>query len=117
MIKRALIVDKRYGELILSGKKNWELRTNKVNVRGLIGIIFIGEVGFIQGEVRLVGCMPRQSITALESTQDKHHAPRELYHTHNVPWILDHAVKFDVPKIYKPKPGQQIWVRYDDNKQ
>lgn len=52
---RALIVRQPWIDLILSGKKTWEMRGAKINVRGRIGLIEQG-TGLIFGETKLTFC-------------------------------------------------------------
>ena len=52
-----LIIKPKWADLILSGKKTWEIRGSRTNICGTIGIIKSGS-SQIFGTVDLVDCMP-----------------------------------------------------------
>ena len=55
--ERSLIVKKEWLDLILAGKKPWEMRSTKTKIRGWINLIESGS-GLIIGESHLSDCLP-----------------------------------------------------------
>lgn len=54
LIEKAFIVKERWGNLILSGLKPWEIRGTGTQVRGRVGVIFSG-TGMVYGSVEITG--------------------------------------------------------------
>ena len=113
-LERALIVEGFWIELILSGLKTWEMRTDMTSVRGRIGLIEKGK-GLIVGEVDLIDSLPpllprdyfyyicRHRITKRDGAADKW----------RYPWVLKNAKRYDKPVPYFHPQGAVIWVRLD----
>ena len=110
-MKRALIVRQPWIDLILSGKKIWEMRSKPTNIRGLIGLIEQG-TGLIVGE-----CIITESD---DTTLDSHE--RGLFHgNHRVDdysllekwcyvWELEGAKRYKKPIPYNHPQGAVTWV-------
>jgi predicted transcriptional regulator len=106
-----LIVKKPYARLIVQGKKKWELRTTKTNIRGRIGIAESG-TGEIIGEIDLVDSLERIDIDTAVLNQTKHKLQDiGLIEKWCFPWVLENAVEYNNPKKYHHKPGAVIWIK------
>ncbi len=111
-MERALIVRQPWVDLILSGKKTWEMRSKPTKVRGLIGLIEQG-TGLIVGECNIVESDPIK-LDAIEYGF--------YYCNHRVDdygllekwcyaWELEGAKRYDQPMHYKHPKGAVTWVR------
>lgn len=111
-IKRAFIVKRYWGEKILSGEKNIEVRSKGTNIRERVGVIFDG---MIQGEVDIVGSMQFNEET-WQLSKNNHKVNKEfceLHYKNPHGWILKDAKAYVQPKEYKSKQGQVIWVNLE----
>lgn len=108
----ALIVKEPWVSLILDGKKTWEIRGSRTQIRGTIALIKSG-TGKVLGTVELVDS---KELTPEEyaSNQDKHCVPVESFasmpykRTHA--WVLVNPVRYKEPQPYKHPQGAVIWV-------
>ena len=110
-IYRALIIRKPWIDLILSGRKTWEMRSRPTNIRGRIGLIEQGS-GFIVGECNLDHC--GESITNYNLGWGDHlHliSDRDLLVKWHVPWVLSCARRYEKPIPYKHPRGAVTWVK------
>ena len=114
MITRALIVKKKWLDLILSGEKTWEMRSAPTKIRGRIGLIESGS-GLIVGDVYLVG-----STFPLNSRRDammaiKYHQVSDygLLEKWKYPWIMINAKRYDNPIPYNHPKGAVVWVKVE----
>lgn len=110
---KGLIIKPKWAELILQGKKTIEVRGNKTNIRGTIGIIESGSKK-VFGTAELFHCT--------EFTKEKFEIWRnehkldityiELLKIYPKPWAwcFTDIKKYDEPKTYKHKQGCVIWV-------
>ena len=109
--KRALVVKKQWLDLILTGRKTWEIRGSSTTKRGWIHFAESQAGGKLMGRARLVSChpVPRKSF----DQQFDHHCVPCLdmvpYHPPYA-WVLKDAEKFENPFEYKHKKGAVIWV-------
>lgn len=110
MIERALIVDKPWIDLILSGEKIWEMRSRSTNIRGRIGLIEKGS-GLIVGEVDIVNSL----VLGLPYLKDKIHKHQVddfgLLEKWNVAWVLQYPGRYKEPVPYKHPKGAVVWVK------
>lgn len=109
MIERALIVDKPWIDLILSGDKTWEMRSRPTNIRGRVGLIEKGS-GLIVGEVDIVNSLS----LGLQYLKDKIHKHQvddfALLEKWNHAWVLNAPVRYKEPVPYKHPKGAVVWV-------
>jgi len=110
---KGLIIKEKWLNLILAGKKTWEIRNNtttKVGTR--IGLIKSGS-GKVFGECDLVASIPLTKEKLLQNI-DKHHISKESINliTYKNPhaWVLSNVKKYTSPVLYKHKNGSVIWV-------
>ncbi len=98
-----LKIKQKWIELILSGKKTWEIRRQKTNITGLMGL---GYREKRYGTAYLMGC-EKFSIDELVKHFDEHQVPEiELRKyvtkggkTHGFAWFLKDARRTAVKKI------------------
>lgn len=108
---KALIIKQPYIELILSGKKTWEMRATKTAIRGRIALIEQG-TGLIVGEVTLKGNGPEiKDMGAAAATQHLHKVDElHLLQKWRFPWILEDVKRYKTPVPYSHPKGAVIWV-------
>lgn len=107
-----LIIKEKWLELILAGKKTWEIRGSRTKKRGTIYLIKSGS-GQIVGQVDLIGCME------LANEQYERNSSRHCIGTgfsrlpYKKPyaWILDNAIRYKKPIPYTHPQGAVIWVK------
>lgn len=110
---KCLIIKQPWIELILSGKKTWEMRSRPTNIRGRIGLIEQG-TGLIVGEAELTDCM--ESITNFDIGYCQHlHKIEdiELLEKWHIPWVLENAKRYEKPIPYKHPQGAVVWVNVE----
>lgn len=109
---RALIIKEHWlNEMFYNGKV-WEMRTQKTNIRGKIGLIQSG-TGMIIGEANLFNC----SKEPIEKIQEyiKYHriVDLNLLDKWKYAWHLKEIRKFKKPIPYNHPKGAVIWVKID----
>lgn len=126
---RGLVVKAPWVDLILSGKKTWEIRGARTNIRGKIDLIQSG-TGLIYGSADLVECEGPLRTRTLNDNKDKHCIPTTFFdpdlsffqipETNNeaympykktYAWVLQNAKRFKKPVPYKHPMGAIIWVK------
>ncbi|MGO8038273.1 DUF4357 domain-containing protein [Rhizobium leguminosarum] len=114
---RGLIIRQPWIDLILSGKKTWEMRTKATNVRGVIALIR-AKSGLIFGTARLVGSRAPLGQRDYMSHRDKHAIPdamlEEVIENGWVhPWVLDQIRALSRPVPYMHPSGAVTFVNLD----
>jgi len=111
---RALIVRPEWLEMILDGFKPWEMRSRRVSIRGVIGLIEAGS-GLIRGQANLIDSLEPLSVAEFRKNVNKHKIPyrgcEHLAEKWNFPWVLDNAKRFETPIRYRHPKGAVTWVR------
>lgn len=112
MITRALIIKKKWLDLILSGEKVWEMRSRPTTIRGPIGLIESGS-GLIVGHAYLtasdiVDPSIRRKTFVFHSVSDQ-----DMLEKYPYAWVLTGASKYDKPIPYKHPKGAVIWVNLE----
>jgi hypothetical protein len=106
----ALTVKKEWLDLILAGKKTWEIRGTSTDRRGLIHFAQSGS-GQLRGRAKLVGCRQLDRDTFMQH--------KRFHQIRNVKmvkykkiwaWILEDAEPHDMPFDYSHKQGAVIFV-------
>ena len=109
--KKALVVKKKWLDLILAGQKTWEIRGSSTSRRGWVHFAESQAGGKLRGRARLVNCFP----LANDSFQ-------LYYKMHRVPsltmvpyktvyaWVFEDAEEFEKPFEYEHQLGAVIWV-------
>ena len=109
--KRALVVKKKWLDLILAGRKTWEIRGSSTSKRGWIHFAESQAGGKLMGRARLVNCFP-VSRRSFQRHYKKHCVPSLSMVPYNTlyAWVLEDAEKFEKPFEYEHKQGAVIWV-------
>jgi ASCH domain len=110
-VERGLIIRGFWLEMILSGKKSWEMRSTPTKIRGRIGLIEKG-TGLIVGEVDLIDSLPALNLHDYFDYTPNH---RIIYGDNasqkwRYPWVLRGAERYVAPKKYKHPKGAVVWV-------
>jgi len=103
-------------DLILKGKKTWEIRGSKAAIRGTIGLIPSGS-GTIVGVCEMVDCIGPLSSNSFRSNAAKAGMrPREAQLGHyrmTYAWVLKSPRRLKKPVRYQHPSGAVIWVKLD----
>ena len=107
----ALLVRKPWIDLILAGKKTWEIRGMPTSVRRWIHLAQSG-TGSLVGRARVVGCLkvPREE---LPGHVDKHCVLDcgIVRYARVFAWVLEGAERLAAPRPYVHPQGAITWVR------
>ena len=109
--KRALVVKKRWLDLILAGQKKWEIRGSSTAKRGWIHFAESQAGGKLMGRARLVDCFPVSRESFVRNFH-QHRVPSLSMVPYHTPyaWVLEDCEKFDKAFNYEHKRGAVIWV-------
>jgi hypothetical protein len=110
----ALIIREPWIELILRGKKTWEMRSTPTHIRGRVGLIRKG-TGLVVGVAEITDCLAPLDGTLLAASRDRHGIPAEkdrdvLAAGWLHPWVLQSVTRLPRPVASGQKAGQVIWV-------
>lgn len=108
---KALIVKEKWLNLILSGKKTWELRSSNTKTRGKILLIKSGSKQMF-GECELVDSI-KIDLEQYKTNKDKHCInvnKAVLPYKNTYAWVLQNPQKYNNPIPYKHPMGAVIWV-------
>lgn len=111
----ALIVREPWIDLILSGKKTWEMRSKGTAVRGTVALIRKGS-GAVCGVVDVVDSLPAVAAAELAATQDRHRIPPAQFEEVArarwlTPWVMARPRPLAQPVRYDHPSGAVTWVR------
>lgn len=111
---KGLIIRAPWIDLILSGKKTWEMRSRPTSSRGKVALIRAGS-GLICGTATLVECLPAQTPEQMRATTDRHAIPAGEIDTvigkgWTTPWVLSNVCHLVPPVPYKHPFGAVTWV-------
>ena len=109
--KRALVVKKRWLDLILAGQKKWEIRGTSTAKRGWIHFAGSQAGGKLMGRARLVDCFPLSRESFVWNFH-QHRVPSLSMVPYYTPyaWALEDCEKLDKAFNYEHKRGAVIWV-------
>ena len=108
---KALIIKKPWIDLILDGKKIWEIRGSNTKIRGKIELIQSGS-GLIVCKCEIKDCI-KLDLNLYQNNLDKHCIKETTclpYHN-TYAWVLQNPQKYDNPIPYKHPMGAVIWVK------
>ena len=109
--RKALVVKKKWLDLIFAGEKTWEIRGCMTSKRGWVHFAESQAGGKLRGRARLVNCflVPKESF---QRHYKKHCVPSltMVPYVRIYAWVLEDAEEFKKPFEYEPKPGAVIWV-------
>lgn len=111
---KALLIKKKWLDLILSGEKTWELRGSNTARRGEIALIESG-TGTIVGTCVVEDTKGPLSLSQLKRSKAMHGvAPKEFGdeppYKRTYAWILGRARRLPKPVPYRHPSGAVIWV-------
>jgi hypothetical protein len=113
---RALLIRRPWIEMILDGKKTWEIRGSRTSVEGQIALVASG-TGTVVGLCDLVDCVG--PLTAEEFRKNAKKAgmrPNEATlgrYRQTYAWVMAKPRKLKHPVPYEHPSGAVIWVRLD----
>lgn len=107
---KGLIIKQPWIDLILSGKKTWEIRGSNTKLRGKIELIQSGS-GFVVGCCEIVDSF-ELSLNDYTNNTNKHQITNttELPYKKTFAWVINNAKRYHKPKQYKHPKGAIIWV-------
>jgi hypothetical protein len=114
-VRSALIVRAPWADLLVTGKKRWELRTRQSHKRELIGIIEAGKKAII-GVVQIVDSLGPLSNDELRRSEHMHMIPAAMldaFQRHRTAWVMARAHQFEVPIPCVVPNGAQLFVTLD----
>lgn len=119
LITKALVVDQPWIDLILSGRKTWEMRGTGASHRGWFGLIRKGS-GQVVGVARLTGSGQPLSIEEMIAAIDRHHIPEQMIRSGAVakwttPWHLADSTRLPRPVPYRHPYGAVTWVNLEES--
>ena len=108
-----LVIKTPWIDLIIAGKKTWEIRGCRTEVNRPIALIQSG-TGLVIGACALVECRGPLALPEMKRTSRYHRIKFQRgdalpYHK-TYAWILNDAVRFVVPVPYTHPRGAVIWV-------
>ena len=113
---RALLIRRPWIDLILGGKKTWEIRGSRTSVRETIGLVPSGS-GTVIGVCGVVDCVG--PLTAEQFRKNANKAgmgPSEAtlgWYRQTYAWVLEKPRILKRPVKYQHPYGAVIWVRLD----
>jgi hypothetical protein len=107
---KGLIIKQPWIDYILDGKKIWEIRGSKTNIRGKIELIQSGS-GLIVGTCEIVDCI-ELSLSDYQNNITKHNIKNvfTMPYKKTYAWVISNAQRYDSPRKYKHPNGAIIWV-------
>lgn len=108
-----LIVKEPYIDWELDGEKDLELRGSDTKKRGTIYLVKSG-TGMVYGTVEIVNTFEIETVSQYEKLRKRHCVGaerRNIRYRRLWAWELANPVRFDKPKRYIQKRGQQIWIK------
>lgn len=112
---KGLLIKEPWIDLILEGKKIWEIRSSNTKKRGEVFLIKSG-TGKIFGKIQLINSFPLDDdefFNSIDKHQIKNHGNRLPYkNTHA--WVFDDPIIFDKPIEYSHPQGAVIWVNLEN---
>ena len=113
---RALIIRSPHIEKILDGRKIWEIRGSRTDVREQVGLVRSGS-GTIIGVCDVVDCIPILTDEQFRRNARKAGSkPSEVslgYYKNTFAWVLANPQYLKAPVPYKHPTGAIIWVKLD----
>jgi ASCH domain len=113
---RALLIRHPWIDLILAGKKTWEIRGARTSVRGRIGLV-ASRSGTVIGVCDLVDCIgPLTAEQYRKNAKKAGMRPSEArlgYYRLTYAWVLEKPRRLKHPVPYQHPSGAVIWVKLD----
>jgi hypothetical protein len=111
---RALLIRPYWIDLILKGKKTWEIRGSRTAMRGIIALVPSGS-GTITGVCEVVDCIGPLSASLFRKNAAKagmrpSEARLGWYRT-TYAWVLKKPTRLKTPVPYRHPSGAVLWVK------
>ena len=118
-VSKGLVIDAPWISLILSGQKDWEMRSTGTSHCGWFGLIWKG-MGSVYGVARLTGAGDPMSPQEMIEAFEHHRIPEEMIRSGavakwNRPWFLADVVRLPSPVRYKHPNGAVTWVELSES--
>ena len=108
-----LIVKQPFADLIIDGKKQWELRSRPIPKNKIGSEVLLLSKGSILGRITLKKDLGSVNLQRLYETTHLHHSELDTldktFVTHV--WEIRVTKKFDHPKKYAHPNGARVWVK------
>jgi hypothetical protein len=116
-VSKGLVIDQPWIDLILSGRKTWEMRATGASYRGWFGLIRKGS-GMVWGVARIESVGVSLSPDEMVATHANHHIPEAMIRSGEVakwttPWKLADVTRLPHPVSYNHPYGAVTWVTFD----
>ena len=120
-ITRALIIAEPWISKILSGKKDWEMRSTHTSISGPVGLIAKG-TGMVVGIAVIRGSKGPLSKENMLENVHRHGIPSDMIESGavakwNHAWQLGEVKKLSMPVPYQHKNGAVTWVNLNQEAQ
>jgi hypothetical protein len=113
---KGLIIKSPWIDMILEGKKTWEIRGSNTKTRGTIALIKSGS-GMVYGEINLTESK-ELSLSDYQESRSFHGVESEtaaiLPYKKTYAWVLEKPRIYKKPVPYKHPMGAVIWVRLSE---
>jgi hypothetical protein len=113
---RALLIRRPWIDLILAGKKTWEIRGARTSIRGRIGLI-ASRSGTVIGVCDLVDCIgPLTAEQFRKNAKKAGMRPSEAtlgYYRQTYAWVFEKPRLLKQPGLYQHPSGAVIWVKFN----
>jgi hypothetical protein len=115
---KGLIIRAPWIDLILCGRKTWEMRTKATSIRGRIALIR-AKSGLVVGTADLRECLPALTPARLRETVAFHAIPDAemdgaIANGWTTPWVLEDVRRLEPPIPYSHPSGAVTWVTLSD---
>lgn len=115
---RALLIKREFLELIFAGKKIWELRGSRSQIRGPIALIESGS-GTVVGICTLVEVIGPLTLKDMKDNAKrigcKSSELTSTYYKNTYAWVLGNIERLPQPVPYKHPSGAVIWVKLSNS--
>jgi hypothetical protein len=110
--KHALVVKKPWLDKILTGEKDWEIRSSRTSQRGWVFFAQSKATGQLLGRARLVGCL-ELSAEEFKRNVHRHRVAKwsDVPYKRVFAWVLERAERFEKPFAFAHRPGAVVWVK------
>lgn len=112
-ILKGLTIRQPWVDMILDGRKTWELRRSRTKIRGAIAVIAKG-TGTVVGVTEIVDTHGPFTVQALRKHEGKHCVPpdaiKALAYKQVVAWELRASKRLPRAVPFTPRPGAVVWV-------
>jgi hypothetical protein len=108
---RGLFIKAPWIDMILDGRKTWEIRGSATSIRGRIALLRSG-ASRVAGVCDLLDCEGPLALDHLRANaQRAGFEADELPYKRTYAWILTNPVRLARPVPFEPKPGAVIWLQ------